>query len=454
MISDDSNGLQITQVPDLIGPGHDPSVAWSSAWAHPRANCELKGHLVTTHEWGRVADDGTVFVRTSDGERTVGQYPVGTAEEALHFFTERYAALAFEVELLERRIGSGVLSPDEATESVTKVRAQVVGANAVGDLDALGTRLDGLAAVIDAQRQARKVERAVKVAEAKAKKEALVDVAEKLADGKDWRNGAIRLRELLEEWKALPRLDRASDDALWKRFSSARTTYTRRRKAHFAEQHEQRETARVAKERLAKEAEALSDSTEWGVTAGKFRDLMRQWKAAGPAPREVDEVLWQRFRGAQDAFFAARDSANAAIDEEFAANAVTKEAILVEAEALLPVKDIDSAKRAFRELAERWDAAGKVPRDKMQGLEGRMRKVEQTIRGHEEAQWKRSDPEKSARADDMISKLEQAIARAERDLEAAKASGDARKISDLEDNLASRRSFLEMARRASDEFST
>lgn len=408
---------------------------------------------MTTHEWGRVTDDGTVFVRTSDGERSVGQYPEGTAEEALHFFTERYAALAFEVELLERRISSGVLSPDEATESVTKVRGQVVGANAVGDLDALGARLDALAGLITEQRETRKAERALKVAESKAKKEALVETAEKLAASQDWRNGAIRLRELLEEWKALPRLDRASDDALWKRFSSARTTYTRRRKAHFAEQHEQRDKARVVKERLAKEAEALSTSTEWGATAGRYRDLMREWKAAGPAPREVDEALWQRFRGAQDAFFAARDAANAAIDQEFAANATVKEAILVEAEALLPIKDIEVAKKAFRDLADRWDAAGKVPRDKMQSLEGRMRKVEQTIRGHEEAQWKRSDPEKSARADDMITKLEQAIAKAEADLESARASGNARKITELEENLASRQAFLEMARRAADEFS-
>ena len=28
--------------------------------------------------WGRVDETGTVFVRTSDGERAVGQYPAGT----------------------------------------------------------------------------------------------------------------------------------------------------------------------------------------------------------------------------------------------------------------------------------------------------------------------------------------------------------------------------------------
>lgn len=408
---------------------------------------------MTSHQWGRVDDDGTVYVTTADGERSVGQYPEGTPEEALRFFTERYDALAFEVELLEQRIKSGVLSPEEAVASVETVRGQVTDANAVGDLASLLTRLDALAPVIEGQREARKAEKAQRSAASRAEKEKIVTEAEKLAEGTDWRNGANRLRELLDQWKALPRIDRASDDALWRRFSTARTAYTRRRKAHFAEQHEKRDAARITKERLATEAESLADSTEWGPTAGRYRDLMQQWKAAGPAPRDVDEALWRRFRGAQDAFFGARDAAAAEQDQEFAANAEVKEKLLVEAEALLPVTDVDAAKKAFRDIAERWDAAGKVPRDRMKDLEGRIRKVEQAIRGVEDEQWRRSDPEKSARAEDMVSKLEAAIADVEADLAKAKAAGNEKKVKELEDNLASRQSFLEMAKKASADFS-
>jgi hypothetical protein len=400
-----------------------------------------------------VADDGTVYVRTAEGERSVGQFAEGTPEEALKFFTDRYDALAFEVELLEQRIRTGALSPDEAGASVKTVRGQVVDAHAVGDLDALVARLDGLKDVIAAQREERRAERALKVAESKTRKEGIVAEAEKLATSSDWRNGANRLRDLLEEWKGLPRLDRASDDVLWRRFSTARTSYTRRRKAHFAEQHEKRDAARVVKERLATEAESLADSTDWGPTAGRYRDLMRDWKAAGPAQREIDEALWKRFRGAQDTFFGNRDAANAEQDKEFAANAEVKEGLLVEAEALLPVTDLEAAKRAFRAIADRWDAAGKVPRDRMKDLEARIRKVEQTIRGVEDEQWQKSDPEKSARADDMIGKLEAAITDLEGDLEKARTNGDQRKVTELEENLASRRMFLEMARKASQEFS-
>ena len=402
--------------------------------------------------WGRVAEDGTVYVRTTDGERSVGSYEAGTPEEALEFFTKRFEELEGKVRLLEQRVSSGRLAPEEATSSSKSLREQVVEAHAVGDLVSLAARLDALAPVIAVQRSARREERAQKTAESKAEKEKLVAEAEKLAEGTDWRNGANRLRELLVTWKELPRLDRATDDALWRRFSTARTTYTRHRKAHFSEEHERRDGARVVKERLATQAEELSTSTEWGPTAGKYRDLMREWKAAGPAPRDVDDQLWQRFRGAQDTFFGARDAANSALDEEFAANADVKEQILTEAETLVPVTDLEVAKKTFRDLADRWDAAGKVPRDRMKDLEARMRTVEQAIRSVEEDQWSKSDPEKSARADDMIGKLEAGIAETQAKLDKATAAGDARKVKDLESELANKQAFLDMARKAAAEF--
>jgi hypothetical protein len=117
------------------------------------------------------------------------------------------------------------------------------------------------------------------------------------------------------------------------------------------------------------------------------------------------------------------------------------------------VTDLDAAKKAFRSIAERWDAAGKVPRDQIKTLEGRIRKVEQAIRVVEDELWRRSDPEKSARADDMVGQLRSAIAGVEADLDKARAAGDDRRVKRLEDDLASRRAFLEMAEKAANEFS-
>ena len=407
----------------------------------------------TPEPWGRVAEDGAVFVRTSEGERQVGQWPGGEPEEVLAHFTRKYDALLLEIELLEQRVRSGALAPDEAAATVKQVRAAVAGAQVVGDLEALERRLADLTQLIVAQREKRKAERARKLVSAAADKERIAAEAEALAAGEDWRGGVERLRGLLEEWKALPRLEKSADDALWRRFSSARTTYTRRRKAHFAELNEKRESARTVKERLVKEAEALSSSTDWGPTSGEFRDLMKRWKAAGPAPKGVDDELWARFRAAQDTFFGARDAAQAATDAEFAQNALKKEQLLVEAEALLPVTNLAEAKAAFRSLAERWDAAGKVPRDRIKELEGRMRKVEQAIRGVEDDAWRRSNPEARARAADTVAQLEASIADLEAKRDKALTQGNERKAAEHAAAIEARESWLVEARKALADFS-
>lgn len=406
-----------------------------------------------TGEHGRVDAEGNVYVFTPDGERLIGQWPGGDPAEAMAMYTRRFADLEVEVDLLEKRIASDTLSPEDASKAVRIVHEKVVGANALGDLAALDARLDALAPVIEQHRELRKAAKAEKQAAALTGKTAIVEEAEKIAAGTEWRRGADRMRELLDEWKALPRLDRAGDDALWHRFSTARTHYTKQRRTHFAEQAQKRGDAEKTKRRLITEAEALAGSTEWGPTTGKFRDLMRDWKAAGPAPRALEEQLWKQFRAAQDTFFGARDAANAELDAEFAKNAEVKESILVDAEALLPIKDVETARKAWHAISDRWEAAGKVPRERVKELEGRLRTVERAIREANDREWQRTDPQKSARADDMVSKLEASIAEAQGKLSAAESKGDAKRVKELTDKIASHEAFLDMAKKAAQEFS-
>lgn len=403
--------------------------------------------------FGRVDDDGTVYVRTAAGERSVGQVPDTDPAEALQFFVRRFTALELEVSLLERRIAAGTLSPDDANSSIKTVRTAVTDANAVGDLEGLLARLTALEPLLSEQRAARKAERAKQQDEARAAKERCVAEAEKLAAGNDWRGGVNRFRTLLEEWKQLPRLDRTSDGELWHRFSSARTTYTRRRKAHFAAQAEQRDSARVIKERLVNAAEALADSTEWGDTTRELRGLMAEWKAAGPAPREVDDALWKRFRAAQDHFFDAKQAAFAAQDSEFRANQTKKEELLVEAEKLVPVTDLAAARAAYRDIAERWAEIGKVPRDAMRPLDNRMRAVESAIKQAEDERWRKTNPETRARAEDTAAKLEAQISELEAKAAKAEARGDTRGAREAANSAATYREWLEQARRAASDFS-
>lgn len=405
-----------------------------------------------TTAFGRVDADGTVYVRTADAERVVGQWAAGDPAAALEFYRRRFQGLEVEVDLLERRIKSGTVSPDDAQRAADKLRRSVTEAQAVGDLDALVLRIDALRPVIEERKQARKAERAAKAAESKHAKEQLVEEAERLAGSNDWRAGGQRFREVLSTWKALPRIDRATDDALWHRFSSARTTYVRRRKQHFSELQEKWATASQTKEKLIAEAEALSASTDWAETARAYRDLMTRWKAAGGAQRAVDDALWARFRAAQDNFFQARDASNARVDAEFAANAEVKRQLLSEAEKLIPVRDAKTSREAFRDLAQRWDAAGKVPRGDLKELEARFARVEQALRSAEDDRWRRSNPEGRARATATVAQLEESIAASRTRLEQAESRGDERSAAQARADLEARESWLVEARTVLDEF--
>nr|WP_233418686.1 DUF349 domain-containing protein [Propionibacterium acidifaciens] len=403
---------------------------------------------------GRVDADGTVYVITSAGERRVGQVPDVSPDEAMAFFVRRYEALSTEVNLLRQRIVSGSVSPDEARRQIRTLRTNILEANAVGDLDALAASLDGVAPVLETKAAERREARARQHEETRAAKEEMVAEAERLAAGNDWRGGVNRFRALLEQWKALPRIDRTTDDELWHRFSSARTTYTRRRKAQFAQQAEHREAARRTKERIIAEAERLSTSTDWGPTAHAFRELMTQWKAAGPAPREVDDELWKRFRGLQDVFFDARNEVFRKQDAEFEENLAAKQALLDEAErTILPVTDVERARHQLRAFLERFNAHGKVPREAIRTVDGRVRALEQAVKQAEEAEWRRTDPQARERAADTVAMLTSQIDKLTAQAEAAEARDDTREAGQLRDSISTYRGWLDQAQKTLDEFS-
>jgi hypothetical protein len=403
--------------------------------------------------------DGTVWVRTSAGERAVGQYPGATQAEALAYFARKFDDLAAQVSLLEQRIAAGQVSPAETEAGVRRLTEAVRDAHAVGDLNALAARLVALEPLAE-QRRAQ-AEQAKQEARARAieARTALVDEAEAIAaveiERIPWKISGDRLRDLFDQWRTLQRdlrLDKHTEDDLWKRFSHARTTFDRKRRQHFSALDEQREQVKAAKEKLVTQAEALSASRDWAATAATYRDLMVAWKATGRAARKDDDALWARFRAAQDAFFAARSADTEQTDAELRGNLTAKEHLLAQAEALLPVQNLPAARNALRDLQDKWEAAGKVPRADMGRIEGRLRAVEQAIRESEQERWARSNPQARARAQDAVTQLETTLATLRKRLETARATGGERAIRDAEQAITAREEWLAQARQALAEF--
>jgi hypothetical protein len=405
--------------------------------------------------WGRVDDDGTVYVKTAEGERVVGSWQAGSPTEALAFFQRKYLSLETEVSLLEQRISTTDLSPAQAKSTITRLLESVSCANCVGDLDGLRSRLEALTGLVDHRREENKAAREQARSEAQDRKTKIVEEAERIAaEATHWKISGERMRQLLEEWKAAPRADRATETVLWKRLSAARNAFTKRRKAYFASLEDEREAARTRKEQLVTEAEALSGSTDWGPTASAYRDLMRQWKEAGRADRAAEEELWGRFKAAQDTFFGARAKILSAKDAELREHAEAKAALLAEAEKLLPVTNARQARSALRGIQERWEQIGGVPRDSQERLEGGLRKVEDAVRRGEETHWRRSNPEALSRAKGTVEQIRAAISQLEKQLARAKEQGNDKAAQQAEEALTARRSWLAEAERTLAELSS
>jgi hypothetical protein len=434
-----------------------PAAAAPAAAAVPAAPATS---LAEASKWGRVEGDGQVFLTIDGSEHPVGQYPGVSDDEALAYFARKYDDVVAQIVLLEQRVSSKAPSTD-MQKTVTHLREQLAERNMVGDLRAAEARLDELAGHIGELEKAEKAEHDAVRASELAAREAIVAEAEQIS-GQDpaqtqWKTSSARMNELFESWKAAQksgvRLGRSNEDALWKRFRAARTVFDRHRRAYFSQLDSNNSAAKSAKEKLISEAEALSTSTDWGFAAGEYRRLMDEWKASPRASRKDDDALWARFRAAQDVFFTNRQAANDEIDQEYSANLTVKEALLVEANAILPVKDLAAAKKALQSVRDRWEEAGKVPRGDMGRIEAGLRKVEDAVRNAEEEQWQRSNPERKARTNSALSQLESAIAGLQDDLAKAEKTGDQRKIKAAQEALEARQAWLDQIQRSASELS-
>jgi hypothetical protein len=395
-------------------------------------------------DWGRVDDDGTVYVRTADGERVVGSWQAGEPAAGLAHYGRRFDDLATEVALLEARLHAHTGNPAELKSKAQTLADSIPSAAAVGDLDGLAERARSMVGTADSAAAESRAERAAARTAQIARKEALAAEAEQIAaESTSWKSAGERLKAIVEEWKAIRGIDRKTDEALWTRFAAARDAFGRRRGTHFASLDAQRGEARAAKQELIKEAQRLSSSTEWGPTSAAMRNLMDRWKEVPRTGRDGDDDLWKQFRAAQDVFFEARSQSDKQRTDEEVTNQKLKEEILAEAEKLDVGGDLRGAQNTLRKLQERYDAVGHVPRGAMRSLEDRMQAVEQKVRGAADTSRARTAPENP-----MVTSMRAAVTKAEEQLAKAEASGDTGRISEARANLTTRQEWLAEAEKA------
>ena len=411
----------------------------------------MTANLDTT--FGRVETDGTVLVKMPDGsEKQVGQWAAGDLNDGLNFYIRKFQELENEISLTLQRLKDNKGNAEAALKLVERVKNALISPNFVGDISLLTNKLDELQVVAAVKKAEFSAAKAIAKEKAMEKRKQLVEEAKKLIDSKQWKNTTQRFKDIVEEWKKLPHGSKSDEQALWKRFSTARSSFDKARRQYFSTLESTRKEATKIKSEIVEQAKKISDSKDWNDTANKFRNLMSKWKSAPILERKEEQKLWKEFKIAQDAFFAARTAALSVLDEEHKKNLALKEELAKKAEALLPITDFKSAKSAIRPIQDEWSKIGHVPRNEKNKIESRLKAVEDAIKSAERKELDRTDPAKSARAQSTVELIENKLAKTEKELQEASAKGDSKKVDSLTKTIESQKMLLDATKNTLAEF--
>ena len=409
--------------------------------------------LLTACSHGRCDESGNVFIKTNDGETLVGQWQLEQGNgDPIAFFARRYLDLITEIELTRTRLKENNITPPGAQLVFQRVKKSCESPNFVGDLAALRARLDQLESEITGALVEFQARKAAQKEQVLVQRESLATRAEQAAASKKWRDTQAEFVAIVEEWKALPRVNKGTESKLWKRISTARSTFEKNRRAHFADRKKQSTESQIAKKELIKQAEQLATSTDWEKSSKTLGSLMQKWKAAPRADRKTEEKLWNEFSSARDTFFGAKRAAEAKAEETARANLPAAQELVKKIEGVRQISDVRMARNELRPLLDAYDRVGPLPKSEEKTLSRRIKEVQDELKAKEDAARKRNDPEKSNRANSAASQLKQRMESLRKELEEAEGRGDHARSANLRNQLEGQQALLDAAEAVVKEF--
>lgn len=400
----------------------------------------------STTPWGRVNDDGIVEVTVDGTWHAVGSYPDGTPDEALAIFVRKFDDIEAQVSLAEQRLKAGAPAKDVG-RGLKKVSAELETPAAVGDYVSLRSRVEALTGEVAQLGESQAKEREEAVAQAVVEREGIVAEIEALAVREPgsirWKETTAQVDALFEKWKGHqqngPRLPKATADALWKRFKSARNTLDRARRQHFQERDKLAKASKSVKKELIEKAQALAPKGADGIAA--YRELLEEWKRAPRAARAVEDQLWAQFKAAGDVLYQAKSQQAEAEDEANRENGEAKQKLVEEFSDLLGMTEHRQAVERLRLFHDRFRQIGPVPRGMVKKIDAEVKKFDQHVKKLEAEHWEKTNPEKQARSQSFLEQIDQQIAELHNERSAAEAAGDSKTVSRLDEEISTKEAW-------------
>lgn len=208
----------------------------------------------------------------------------------------------------------------------------------------------------------------------------LCEKAESLLIEKSILNSFKQLQELHQLWKETGPVPVEHKDTIWERFHAASEKIKEMRMNYYSELSEKQNNNHEAKKAILEKMRMIATSEivnaqEWTEKTNEVNELFKIWKTIGPAPKEVNDQIWNDFKGLVDAFYAGKNEFFGQLKQEYQENYNKKVNICIQAEALQNSTEWKKTSEQLKKLQEEWKSVGPVQKNASEALWKRFRKA-------------------------------------------------------------------------------
>lgn len=200
--------------------------------------------------------------------------------------------------------------------------------------------------------------------EAKTK---LCEAAEKLGEEQDVISAFHQLQDLHQQYREVGPVAKDLREQIWTRFKAASTVINKKHQQHFEDLRAKEEDNLAKKTVLCEKVEEISgqkyaQASEWEKATKEIIAIQGEWKQIGFAPQKMNVKIFERFRTANDVFFAKKAEFFKTLKEQYAANAEKKKVLVEKAQALADSTEWKKTGDKLVALQKEWKKIGIVPR--------------------------------------------------------------------------------------------
>ncbi|WPP51322.1 DUF349 domain-containing protein [Catalinimonas niigatensis] len=202
--------------------------------------------------------------------------------------------------------------------------------------------------------------------------EAKQDILNRLRDFIDSEETQVsinKLKELQTEWRSIGPVPPQHNRTLWANYNALINRFYDNRSIYFELKELDRRKNLEAKLVICEKAESLIENQDIKKVLRELDELHEEYKHIGPAPKEEQETLWQRFKTASDQIHERRRSYVDEFKEELNKNLEQKLKLCEEVKQFTEfssdsIREWNQKTKEIQSLQKRWDAIGAMPREK------------------------------------------------------------------------------------------